>query len=208
MNINKSNIKTLIKEGTSITDGTNIGKITELNADEKYVIELESGSVKKYSFATLQKNWKVVSETSEETTEEVEETVEASIEETTEATEEKEEVPEEKKVTIDEYLAYASNVAENEYIFANELRYNENKNVSGYIYGVPVKNDKINQTTIWKVMNALYDNKDNDRDPISTEQKTFCVKQLKELDDSVFDNAVRCLVSKCKQNYILSLLEA
>ena len=34
--------------------------------------------------------------------------------------------------------------------------------ITGHLYGVPVKFDKINQTTVWKTLNRLYDNRKNE----------------------------------------------
>ena len=74
--------------------------------------------------------------------------------------------------------------------------------ITGHLYGVPVKFDKINQTTVWKTLNRLYDNRKNENDEYSLEDKKYLVRQLKQLDEKVFAGAFRCLVSKTKQNYI------
>ena len=79
--------------------------------------------------------------------------------------------------------------------------------ITGHLYGVPVKFDKINQTTIWKTLNRLYDNRKNENDEYSLEDKKYLVRQLKQLDEKVFAGAFRCLVSKTKQNYIEELLK-
>ena len=79
--------------------------------------------------------------------------------------------------------------------------------ITGYLYDVPVKFNKINQTTIWKTLNRLYDNRKNENDEYSLEDKKYLVKQLKQLDERVFAGAFRCLVSKTKQNYIEELMK-
>ena len=79
--------------------------------------------------------------------------------------------------------------------------------ITGHLYGVPVKFDKINQTTVWKTLNRLYDNRKNENDEYSLEDKKYLVRQLKQLDERVFAGAFRCLVSKTKQNYIEELMK-
>ena len=79
--------------------------------------------------------------------------------------------------------------------------------ITGYLYDVPVKFNKINQTTIWKTLNRLYDNRKNENDEYSLDDKKYLVKQLKQLDEKVFAGAFRCLVSKTKQNYIEELMK-
>ena len=79
--------------------------------------------------------------------------------------------------------------------------------ITGHLYGVPVKFDKINQTTVWKTLNRLYDNRKNENDEYSLEDKKYLVRQLKQLDEKVFAGAFKCLVSKTKQNYIEELMK-
>ena len=79
--------------------------------------------------------------------------------------------------------------------------------ITGYIYEVPVKFNKINQTTIWKILNRLYENRENTEDKYSLEDKKHLVKQLQELDEKVFAGSFRCLKSKVKQNYIEELMK-
>ena len=79
--------------------------------------------------------------------------------------------------------------------------------ITGYLYDVPVKFNKINQTTIWKTLNRLYENRENTEDKYSLEDKKYLVKQLQQLDEKVFVGAFRCLVSKTKQNYIEELMK-
>ena len=79
--------------------------------------------------------------------------------------------------------------------------------ITGYLYDVPVKFNKINQTTIWKTLNRLYENRENAEDEYSLEDKKHLVKQLQELNEEVFAGAFRCLKSKVKQNYIEELMK-
>ena len=79
--------------------------------------------------------------------------------------------------------------------------------ITGHLYGVPVKFNKINQTTVWKTLNRLYDNRKNENDEYSLDDKKYLVRQLKQLDEKVFAGAFRCLVSKTKQNYIEELMK-
>ena len=79
--------------------------------------------------------------------------------------------------------------------------------ITGYLYDVPVKFNKINQTTIWKILNRLYENRENAEDEYSLEDKKHLVKQLQELDEKVFAGSFRCLKSKVKQNYIEELMK-
>ncbi len=67
------------------------------------------------------------------------------------------------------------------------------------IYGVKVIKN-VNQTCIWKVLKKVYENKD--------EEGTKIVKELKSQYPEVFENAVKCLVSKKRINYINSIVEA
>ena len=64
------------------------------------------------------------------------------------------------------------------------------------IYGIKVSKD-INQTLIWKVLKKVYENKD--------EEGIKIVKELKNQYPEVFENAVKCLVSKKRIDYINSI---
>ena len=64
------------------------------------------------------------------------------------------------------------------------------------IYGIKVSKG-INQTLIWKVLKKVYENKD--------EEGAKIVKELKNQYPEVFENAVKCLVSKKRINYINSI---
>ena len=64
------------------------------------------------------------------------------------------------------------------------------------IYGIKVSKG-INQTLIWKVLKKVYENKD--------EEGAKIVKELKNQYPEAFENAVKCLVSKKRINYINSI---
>ena len=64
------------------------------------------------------------------------------------------------------------------------------------IYGIKVSKG-INQTLIWKVLKKVYKNKD--------EEGIKIVKELKIQYPEIFENAVKCLVSKKRINYINSI---
>ena len=95
----------------------------------------------------------------------------------------------------------------NEGIIDNIKETERRVKITGYIYEVPVKFNKINQTTIWKILNRLYENRENAEDKYSLEDKKHLVKQLQELNEEVFAGAFRCLKSKVKQNYIEELMK-
>ena len=96
---------------------------------------------------------------------------------------------------------------ENEGIIDNIKETEGRVKITGHLYGVPVKFDKINQTTVWKTLIKLYDNRKDENDKYSLEDKKYLVKQLQQLDEKVFAGAFRCLVSKTKQNYIEELMK-
>ena len=96
---------------------------------------------------------------------------------------------------------------ENEGIIDNIKETEGRVKITGHLYGIPVKFDKINQTTVWKTLNRLYDNRKDENDKYSLDDKKYLVKQLKQLDEKVFAGAFRCLVSKTKQNYIEELMK-
>ena len=96
---------------------------------------------------------------------------------------------------------------ENEGIIDNIKETEGRVKITGHLYGIPVKFDKINQTTVWKTLIKLYDNRKDENDKYSLDDKKYLVRQLKQLDEKVFAGAFRCLVSKTKQNYIEELLK-
>ena len=232
-NINKSNIMGLIGMDVINIKNETVGTVVgDLNG--KYIVNV-NGEEKTYSESTLIRNWKIVEEETEETSEAVLTTEESSNEEIVteeiedEIVEETEEeiinennevIEEETENIIDEENTEDENdeVIEEEteeFILETEnrgiidnIKETEGKvKITGHLYGVPVKFDKINQTTVWKTLNRLYDNRKNENDEYSLEDKKYLVRQLKQLDEKVFAGAFRCLVSKTKQNYIEELMK-
>ena len=149
-------------------------------------------------------------ETEEITNEDAEnETEEVINEEVENETEEiiNEEVENETEETANELNEKFEIETENRGIIDNIKETEGKVKITGHLYGVPVKFDKINQTTVWKTLNRLYDNRKNENDEYSLEDKKYLVRQLKQLDEKVFAGAFRCLVSKTKQNYIEELMK-
>ena len=214
-NINKSNIMGLIGMDVINIKNEEVGTVVgDLNG--KYIINVD-GEEKFYSESTLIKNWKIVEEETEEEVineeniedenkpnEVVEEETEEVINENDEdeIVEETEEVMSENDETEEFVLE-----TENKGIIDNIKETEGKVKITGHLYGVPVKFDKINQTTVWKTLNRLYDNRKNENDEYSLEDKKYLVRQLKQLDEKVFAGAFRCLVSKTKQNYIEELMK-
>ena len=118
-----------------------------------------------------------------------------------------EEVENETEETVNELNEKFEIETENRGIIDNIKETEGKVKITGHLYGVPVKFDKINQTTVWKTLNRLYDNRKNENDEYSLEDKKYLVRQLKQLDEKVFAGAFRCLVSKTKQNYIEELMK-
>ena len=142
---------------------------------------------------------KIVEETEEEVINENDEVVEEETEEEViNETDEDEIVDETEEFVLE---------TENEGIIDNIKETEGKVKITGHLYGVPVKFDKINQTTVWKTLNRLYDNRKNENDEYSLDDKKYLVRQLKQLDEKVFAGAFRCLVSKTKQNYIEELMK-
>ena len=71
------------------------------------------------------------------------------------------------------------------------------------IYGIPVVRG-INQTTIWKILNKIYDNKNIEEDKNNVIE---LVKNLKIKYPVAFTGAYRCLKSKAKENFIDDLMK-
>ena len=142
---------------------------------------------------------KIVEETEEEVINENDEVVEEETEEEVINENNEDEIVEETEEFILE--------TENRGIIDNIKETEGKVKITGHLYGVPVKFDKINQTTVWKTLNRLYDNRKNENDEYSLDDKKYLVRQLKQLDEKVFAGAFRCLVSKTKQNYIEELMK-
>ena len=216
-NINKSNIMGLIGMDVINIKNEAVGTVVG-DFNGKYIVNVD-GEEKFYSESTLIKNWKIVEEETEEiseavlTTEETEEEVinenDEVIEEETEDVIDEENTEDENKndeVTEEETEEFILET-ENEGIIDNIKETEGKVKITGHLYGIPVKFDKINQTTVWKTLNRLYDNRKNENDEYSLEDKKYLVRQLKQLDEKVFAGAFRCLVSKTKQNYIEELMK-
>ena len=155
-------------------------------------------------------NEEVENETEEMINEEVEiETEEITNENTEIETEEiiNEEAEIETEETANELNEKFEIETENRGIIDNIKETEGRVKITGHLYGIPVKFDKINQTTVWKTLNRLYDNRKNENDEYSLDDKKYLVRQLKQLDEKVFAGAFRCLVSKTKQNYIEELMK-
>ena len=203
-NINKSNIMGLIGMDVINVKNEEVGTVVG-DFNGKYIVNV-NGEEKFYSENTLIKNWKIVEEETEEEVinenDEVieEETEDVIDEENTEDENENDEVIEEE---TEEFILET----ENEGIIDNIKETEGKVKITGHLYGIPVKFDKINQTTVWKTLIKLYDNRKDENDKYSLDDKKYLVRQLKQLDEKVFAGAFRCLVSKTKQNYIEELMK-
>ena len=188
-----------------------VGTVIRLNENNKYSLAVNNEE-KEYSLSTLKRNWKIVDDVDteqkniEEFMKEVVLTLPLGLPSSDEI--ETEEIIDEevKSETYDETEEFILET-ENEGIIDNIKETEGKVKITGHLYGVPVKFDKINQTTVWKTLNRLYDNRKNENDEYSLEDKKYLVRQLKQLDEKVFAGAFRCLVSKTKQNYIEELLK-
>ena len=215
-NINKSNAMELVgKEIVNVKNNV-IGVVTNV-VDGKYTVVM-GDEEKAYSLSTLIRNWKINENETEEINDVVltveegaqeNETEEITNEEVEIETEEvtNEEVENETEETANELNEKFEIETENRGIIDNIKETEGKVKITGHLYGVPVKFDKINQTTVWKTLNRLYDNRKNENDEYSLEDKKYLVRQLKQLDEKVFAGAFRCLVSKTKQNYIEELMK-
>ena len=194
------------------------GIVIRLNENNKYSLAINNEE-KEYSLSTLKRNWKIVEDidTEQKNIEEFMKEVvltlplalPSSDEIKTDEIKEEDEIMEETEEVINETEETEEFVleTENEGIIDNIKETEGKVKITGHLYGVPVKFDKINQTTIWKTLIKLYDNRKDENDKYSLEDKKYLVKQLQQLDEKVFAGAFRCLVSKTKQNYIEELLK-
>ena len=194
------------------------GIVIRLNDNNKYSLAINNEE-KEYSLSTLKRNWKIVEDidTEQKNIEEfIKEVVltlplglPSSDEIETDEIKEEDEIMEETKEVINETEETEEFIleTENEGIIDNIKETEGKVKITGHLYGVPVKFDKINQTTVWKTLIKLYDNRKNENDKYSLDDKKYLVKQLQQLDEKVFAGAFRCLVSKTKQNYIEELLK-
>ena len=189
-------LSTIIRNWKINEDETEEASNEEIVAEE---IEDEDEIVEETEEEIMNENNEVVEE---ETEEEVINENDEVIEEETE----KEIINESDELIEDETEEFVLET-ENRGIIDNIKETEGRVKITGHLYGVPVKFDKINQTTVWKTLNRLYDNRKDENDKYSLEDKKYLVRQLKQLDERVFAGAFRCLVSKTKQNYIEELMK-
>ena len=194
------------------------GIVIRLNENNKYSLAINNEE-KEYSLSTLKRNWKIVEDTDteqkniEEFMKEVVLTLPLALpssdEIKTDEIKEEDEIMEEAEEVINETEETEEFIleTENEGIIDNIKETEGKVKITGHLYGVPVKFDKINQTTVWKTLIKLYDNRKDENDKYSLDDKKYLVRQLKQLDEKVFAGAFRCLVSKTKQNYIEELMK-
>ena len=188
-----------------------VGTVIRLNENNKYSLAINNEE-KEYSLSTLKRNWKIVDDVDteqkniEEFMKEVVLTLPLGLPSSDEIETEEiidEEVKPETYEETEEFILET----ENEGIIDNIKETEGKVKITGHLYGIPVKFDKINQTTVWKTLIKLYDNRKDENDKYSLEDKKYLVKQLQQLDEKVFAGAFRCLVSKTKQNYIEELMK-
>ena len=194
------------------------GIVIRLNENNKYSLAINNEE-KEYSLSTLKRNWKIVEDidTEQKNIEEFMKEVvltlplglPSSDEIETDEIKEEDEIMEETEEVINETEETEEFIleTENEGIIDNIKETEGKVKITGHLYGIPVKFDKINQTTIWKTLIKLYDNRKDENDKYSLDDKKYLVKQLQQLDEKVFAGAFRCLVSKTKQNYIEELMK-
>ena len=209
-NINKSNIEELVgKEIVNVKNNV-IGVVANI-ANGKYTV-IVNEEEKIYSESTIIRNWKIVDdvdterENIEKFMREVVLTLPLGLPSSCEIETEEEVINENNEIVEEETEEFILET-ENEGIIDNIKETEGKVKITGHLYGIPVKFDKINQTTVWKTLIKLYDNRKDENDKYSLEDKKYLVRQLKQLDEKVFAGAFRCLVSKTKQNYIEELMK-
>ena len=209
-NINKSNIEELVgKEIVNVKNNV-IGVVANI-VDGKYTVVM-GDEEKAYSLSTLIRNWKIVDdvdterENIEKFMREVVLTLPLGLPSSCEIETEEEVINENNEIVEEETEEFVLET-ENEGIIDNIKETEGKVKITGHLYGIPVKFDKINQTTVWKTLIKLYDNRKDENDKYSLDDKKYLVRQLKQLDEKVFAGAFRCLVSKTKQNYIEELMK-
>ena len=213
MKINKSNEMELVGKVIVNNKGQKANVIEFKN--EKYVVEVE-GKQKEYAIASLKRNWEIEEEIVENDnkedvlTEEQLKTVlenlgipNATIDEDT-LNEEipNENIPTEEENKVSEDIEEGTeNTSENK---LDDNRTRAERAITGELYGIPVKYNKINQTTIWKILNKIY----NDRKVEKNANNVIeIVKKLKSEHPTAFAGAYKCLVAKCRMAYIDEVLE-
>ena len=145
------------------------GIVIRLNENNKYSLAINNEE-KEYSLSTLKRNWKIVEDidTEQKNIEEFMKEVvltlplglPSSDEIETDEIKEEDEIMEETEEVINETEETEEFIleTENEGIIDNIKETEGKVKITGHLYGVPVKFDKINQTTIWKTLIKLYDN--------------------------------------------------
>ena len=225
MKINKSNEMELVGKVIVNNKGQKANVIEFKN--EKYVVEVE-GKQKEYAIASLKRNWeieeeivendiadKTISEVAENDNKEdilTEEQLKTVLENlgipnTTIAEDTlNEEIPN-KNIPAEEENKVSEDIEETENTSENKLddnRTRAEKAITGELYGIPVKYNKINQTTIWKILNKIYNDRKVEK---NTNNVIEIVKKLKSEHPTAFAGAYKCLVAKCRMAYIDEVLE-
>ena len=225
MKINKSNEMELVGKVIVNNKGQKANVIEFKN--EKYVVEVE-GKQKEYAIASLKRNWEIEEEIVENDnkedvlTEEQLKTVlenlgipNATIDEDTSNEEipnatiaedtSNEEIPNE-NIPTEEENKVSEDIEETENTSENKLddnRTRAERAITGELYGIPVKYNKINQTTIWKILNKIYNDRKVEK---NTNNVIEIVKKLKSEHPTAFAGAYKCLVAKCRMAYIDEVL--
>ena len=118
-----------------------------------------------------------------------------------------EEIPNENIPTEEENKVSEDIEEETENTSENKLddnRTRAERAITGELYGIPVKYNKINQTTIWKILNKIYNDRKVEK---NTNNVIEIVKKLKSEHPIAFAGAYKCLVAKCRMAYIDEVLE-
>ena len=227
MKINKSNEMELVGKVIVNNKGQKANVIEFKN--EKYVVEVE-GKQKEYAIASLKRNWEIEEEIVENDNKEDvlteeqfktvlenlgipnttidedtlnEEIPNATIAEDTSNEEiPNENIPAEEENKVSEDIEEETkNASENK---LNDNRTRAERAITGELYGIPVKYNKINQTTIWKILNKIYNDRKVEK---NTNNVIEIVKKLKSEHPIAFAGAYKCLVAKCRMAYIDEVLE-
>ena len=213
MKINKSNEMELVGKVIVNNKGQKANVIEFKN--EKYVVEVE-GKQKEYAIASLKRNWEIEEEVAENDNKEdilTEEQLKTVLENLgipnatiTEDTS-NEEIPNENIPTEEENKVSEDIEEETKNTSENKLddnRTRAERAITGELYGIPVKYNKINQTTIWKILNKIYNDRKVEK---NTNNVIEIVKKLKSEHPTAFAGAYKCLVAKCRMAYIDEVLE-
>ena len=112
-----------------------------------------------------------------------------------------ENIPTEEENKVSEDIEKTKNTSENK---LDDNRTRAERAITGELYGIPVKYNKINQTTIWKILNKIYNDRKVEK---NTNNVIEIVKKLKSEHPTAFAGAYKCLVAKCRMAYIDEVLE-